>query len=328
VSQELEIEVFRSGDYGTKGAFDDEALNAIAADYDLQLHEAPVTLDHEQTGPAYGWVASVRRKGSYLVARLHSISSELIEFIQSGAYKKRSIELYRQFPETGRPYLRAVSFLGACPPEVKGLADPVFADGGPSETIVFDNTKLEEETEAAEEVELAEAREIFGDASDPAEAPPGFTPSVQPYLSLEKKVAEMRREKRLAAAESFCDAQRAEGRYLPAWDEMELPAFMASLAETSPVAFGEDGEEVSRLEWFKAFIESLPPFVPLGETVAGHGDVRNQVFHETLPRQMSGVRMSADSLAMHRGALRLMDEEPGLGYSEALAREAEANRWN
>ncbi len=135
--QSLEIEVFRAGDYGPKGAYDEASLDRLAEDYDPAWHEAPVTLDHQSKGPAFGWVGSLERQGDRLVARLHSLSAELLGLLRDGAYKKRSIELYRQFERTGRPYLRAVSFLGACPPEVKGLADPVFADSGPAVEIAF-----------------------------------------------------------------------------------------------------------------------------------------------------------------------------------------------
>ncbi len=124
----LEIEVFRAGDYGPKGAYTPDDLRQIADDYNPAAHEAPVTLDHRQDGPAFGWVESLRAAGDRLVARLKDLHELLRDWIQRGAYKKRSIELYRAFPATGRPYLRAVSFLGACPPEVKGLADPVFRE--------------------------------------------------------------------------------------------------------------------------------------------------------------------------------------------------------
>ena len=118
MTRELEVEVFRAGEYGAKGAYSVDDLEAIARDYEPKTHDAPVTLDHEQTGPAFGWVQSLRRNGDRLLARLHSLSEDLVDLIEKGAYKKRSIELYREFPKTGRPYLRAVTFLGACSPEV------------------------------------------------------------------------------------------------------------------------------------------------------------------------------------------------------------------
>ena len=144
----LDVEVFRAGNYGPKGEFRDADLQHLAADYDPAVHEAPVTLDHLQDGPAEGWVKSLRAAGGKLVATLAGLSPRLRELVGNGGYKKRSIELYRAFKATERPYLKAVSFLGAAAPEVKGLADPVFADDDP-QTLRFiespDAPALEEE---------------------------------------------------------------------------------------------------------------------------------------------------------------------------------------
>src|SRR5688572_1450765 len=111
MQDKLGIEVFRAGDYGPKGVWDEKALDGIAADYDPATHEAPVTLDHAQTGPALGWVEAVRRVGDKLIARLRGVNLKLLELIRAGAFKKRSVEIYPALRETKRPYLRAVSFL-------------------------------------------------------------------------------------------------------------------------------------------------------------------------------------------------------------------------
>ncbi len=127
MDEELELEVFRAGDYGRKGRWDVEALDRLVADYDPALQEAPVTLDHAQEGPALGWVAALARRGDRLLARLKDLNAGLVELLRAGAFKKRSVELYVALPETGRPYLKAVSFLGAGAPAVAGLRDLVFA---------------------------------------------------------------------------------------------------------------------------------------------------------------------------------------------------------
>ncbi len=135
--QEIELEVFRTGDYGPRGAFSEEDLERIATDYNPSDHEAPVTLDHDQTGPAHGWVSGLRRIGDRLLARLSKVSPTLAESLRNATFRKRSIELYRKFPETGRSYLKAVSFLGAAAPIVKGLRDPIFSGDPDVETISF-----------------------------------------------------------------------------------------------------------------------------------------------------------------------------------------------
>lgn len=134
-NEDLTVEVFRAGDYGPKGAYTEADLDRIATDYQTNRHEAPVTLDHRQDGPAHGWVRSLQRVGNCLVATISRLSPMLAALISTQAYKKRSVELYRRFEATGRPYLKAVTFLGAAAPEVKGLADPAFA-----ETLTFEET--------------------------------------------------------------------------------------------------------------------------------------------------------------------------------------------
>ena len=133
--ESIDLEVFRAGDYGPKGVYTEADLEALARDYNPADHEAPVTLDHEQRGPAHGWVAGLRRLGDRLVATLTRLSPTLAEALRTHAFRKRSVELYRQIPRTGRPYLKAVTFLGAAAPEVKGLADPAFRDD--AETVSF-----------------------------------------------------------------------------------------------------------------------------------------------------------------------------------------------
>lgn len=146
----LELEVFRSGDYGPKGVYTEAELDALARDYDAAEHEAPVTLDHAQSGPAHGWVSGLRRLGDRLLATVTRISPVLAAAIRTHAFRKRSIELYRQNARTRRPYLKAVTFLGAAAPEVKGLADPIFAADAP-ETVEFSESIESPERDFANE---------------------------------------------------------------------------------------------------------------------------------------------------------------------------------
>lgn len=142
----LDLEVFRAGDHGERGCWDEATLDAMAADYSPSIHEAPVTVDHAQSGPALGWVEGLRRVGNVLMARLRGLDPAFADMIRRGAFKKRSVEIYRSLETTGRPYLRAVSFLGACPPAVKGLADVVFAEGE-SEPVVIDFGEAEQKAQ-------------------------------------------------------------------------------------------------------------------------------------------------------------------------------------
>ena len=192
--EELDVEVFRAGDYGERGNYDTETLGAIARDYDPGRHEAPVTFDHEQRGPAHGWVRRLRLMGDRLVASLRGLSPRLARSLRERRFPKRSVELYRRFTGTGRPYLKAVSFLGAAAPAVKGLRDPVFsAEGGTDE---------------------APTACFVEELPPPADAPPEAGDSSPCPAAAEAKARLM-----------------ALGRWLPEWEERGLPAVFAALAD-------------------------------------------------------------------------------------------------
>lgn len=140
------IEVFRAGKQtdsaGNTKDWTTEDLDTIVKTYNDQpaeaRHEAPVVLGHPETDkPAYGWVQQLKREGNTLLAELKDLSDNFVEMVKNGMYKKRSISLYADM------LLKHVGFLGAVPPAVKGLADPVFNHEGVSTTIEFEEEKIE-----------------------------------------------------------------------------------------------------------------------------------------------------------------------------------------
>ncbi len=123
------VEAFVAGDYNEKGEFGSEFLDALAENYNPNgLHEAPVTLDHAQDGPSYGWVKRVWREGKSLFMDMH-VTRAMADAIKAGAFKKRSIEFYRDFLGTGKPMIRAITFLGAGIPHAKGMTDIKLSEG-------------------------------------------------------------------------------------------------------------------------------------------------------------------------------------------------------
>src|SRR3989337_2405294 len=68
--------------------------------YNVRTFEAPVTKDHEQEGPAYGWVSAIKREGATLLTKFSQVSETLKNWIKTGAYKKRSAEIYKNFQGT------------------------------------------------------------------------------------------------------------------------------------------------------------------------------------------------------------------------------------
>ena len=296
---EMEMEVFRVGDYGDKGRYETSDLDAIAQDYDPKMHEAPVTVDHAQSGPAYGWVKGLRRAGDRLFASVRILSGEFLDWLKSGAYKKRSIELYRKFSGTDRPYIRALSFLGAAPPEVKGLADPVFADAGEFINVDFTEEKKPEILVAEEDKPELDLEAILRERDE-----------------LKSEIENLKREKRRAELAMFCERLKREGRLHPAWEEKGLLEFLLTLDETRTLTFGDVGDK-SPLEWFRSFLEEIPQIVRLEEIA---GETEHPLLPDrSLPQPADGVAVSPESVETHKRVLAFQEKHPGTSYIEALS---------
>lgn len=140
------FEVFKAGNY-PQGKFTQSEVQELAKNYDPSFCEAPITLDHEQKGPAYGWVDKLKEEDGKLKATFKDLSEDLKEFVNKGKYKKISVEIYREL-EGKKPYLKAVSFLGASIPQVKGMKAVEFKEGE-SDVYIFE-TEVEENDDAQE----------------------------------------------------------------------------------------------------------------------------------------------------------------------------------
>jgi hypothetical protein len=115
------IEVFRAGDY-PQGEFSEEDVEDLAEVYDPDgAFEAPVTTDHRQKGPAFGWVKGLKAEAGKLFAKFRQVSKDFAESINEGLFKNRSVEIFREGVVGDGQYLKAVSFLGAKAPQVKDL---------------------------------------------------------------------------------------------------------------------------------------------------------------------------------------------------------------
>lgn len=293
--QELEMEVFRTGDYGERGTFGEEDLEQIAEDYDPSVHEAPVTIDHAQNGPAFGWVEKLYRKGDRLVARLRDMNGKFLDMVKSGGFKKRSIELYKKFERTGRPYLRALSFLGAKPPEVKGLADVSFAD----QDADFVSVEFcESNNPQSETTEQKTIRELIEEKRD-----------------VETRLHVFEEERKRDDLAVFCEDLKLKGKFLPAWEEMGIMGFMSLLDESETIEFGEDSEGTS-LEWFKSFLSSMPEIVAMGELGA---ESRNGYVNlDSVPTGTRNLPVSPESIELHKRVVMFQESHEGVSYAEAL----------
>lgn len=139
----LGVEIFAAGTYelgdGEVVTYTDDDVKEIADNTNKLVadgkHNPPGKLGHDGSQafaaasglPAIGWAENLRRVGSKLVADFRDVPALAYKALKQGLYKKISSEIYhekaskREFGVEGK-VLRAVAFLGADVPKVKGLA--------------------------------------------------------------------------------------------------------------------------------------------------------------------------------------------------------------
>jgi hypothetical protein len=315
-AEEVELEVFRAGDYGPKGQYTEGDLQAMAEDYRPGLLEAPLTFDHAQTGPAFGWIAALRREGTRLVAVLRGVPQAVRHLVRSGAYKRCSIELVRNLPDTGRPYVRAISLLGAATPQVKGLAEIKFSD----EAVTAFDDLPEENGGVGGKAVVDEVDVVDGRAPDAtldalgaiAEKQSGELESE--LGELRREIADLRRELRARSADAVFSELRGEGYMIPDEDVRALSQ-LATHFDGETVRFSES-REMPVAEWLRNFVRGWAVRVPLGSAVAHPGLSGGPGCEAGLGNH---PRTDPASLELHKRALALMKSGSASTYAQAVA---------
>jgi hypothetical protein len=258
--------VFRAGKY-PQGEFPRAAVEAVAKHYDPAFSEAPITIDHAKSGPAFGWIEEARAVGDDLQVAFRDVAPEFKESVDSGRYRKVSIELFRQL-EGREPYLKAVTFLGAKPPQVKDLPAIAFKDG---ETDTY-------------EFEMVDAPEGDPPVAPVPETPPAAPPAGNDQVAqLSARVSELTNQV-AKFAEVDADRVKAEGeleRLRCQIRKMEFEQFLNEriawgnvtpamkdtclklLEAMSGVAAFSDGSQP--VDQFKGFLTALPKVVEFAE---------------------------------------------------------------
>jgi len=296
------VEIFRGGrqtDSNGRTHDGNQLIRRAVRSFNTADHEPPLVVGHpKENAPAFGWVeklkAATNGGTSVLMGKFKQVVPEFAALAKQGLYKKRSASFY---PD-GR--LRHVGFLGAAPPAVKGLADLKFED---SEETIFnfdDPTGEKERTMAGNEIiEFLKFWERWKkdnvEITEPApateETPAGFTEADLETAKTKAadEAAKAEREKVEAefaekARKSAQDAREGEikawydtnlkaGKVIPAWDKLGLRDFMLSLDAEEEMSFSDDADKVSRLGWFKSFMEGLPKLVEFKEVATRDKDV-------------------------------------------------------
>src|SRR5581483_727912 len=251
------------------------------------------------------------------------------DLVREGRFKKRSISLYRT---ANGPALRHVGFLGAMPPEVKGLADLKFASFGSEK---FEAIEFKEDELDANEVtkpiiqslkefftELFKGKTVQMSEPDQAKAiEAAVTAAVNPLTTqikdLEKKFAEEAdaRQKAVASAATqsqvaLCEKQMQRlkdgKRWLPAYDKMGLPQLFAELSKSpAKITFGEGDKksEKQAVEAFADFLFGLGEIVPSGElSGAASAQRKGKLVQFSEPGPRSNAAIDADSVNLAEAA--------------------------
>lgn len=289
------VQIFRTGSYGPKGTFSADDLDRVVRNYDPDFHEAPACIGHPKDDlPAFGWASRLMRDGDTLLAKFKEVEPSFESAVKAGRYKKRSAAFY--LDADGKiQNLRHVAFLGAQPPEVKGLKNLNFEDNGRTftevdfgeeEAVAAETDKTIREQIAAFFAEMfskkpgeavtfseADAKRIATEAATAAAAP------LQAKVTeLEGKLTQQtakfaERETAIAASETgqksidAVNRLKSAGKWIPAFEKMGMTKIFDELAKlTVTVEFGEGDAKktVTPLELQVLFLEGLPKIVPGG----------------------------------------------------------------
>lgn len=330
-----EIEVFRTGDY-PQGKYTASDLDDMAATYDpVNSHEAFVGFEHKEGGPSYGWFSSLRRAGESLVGKLGQVDATVHDAYHSGKFKKWSAEIYDDFDGTGKKYLKALKFLGATPPQIKGLKQAVFGEHG---SVSSFEMALSEPHKGGSTVTVP------NDPAKPAGQPAAPATPAQPAAPVQPVVppqptaefAEVKAENATLKAQleelkqgqakmargllkeniaTFAESAKRDGKLIAGDFDAGVEAFMESLDGVSvTTGEGDAKKEQSARHWFQEFVGRRLAPVPtgkVGEGTSGAGSGGTGAGSET--------HFDEESVRVNAEIEKYVKENPTATFAEAHA---------
>lgn len=325
------FEIFKAGNY-PQGAFTESDINSLVQHYDPTFCEAPITLDHTQKGPAYGWVSSLKNENGKLKASFRDVTDDLKEFVQAGKYKKISVEIYRDL-EGKKPYLKAVSFLGAAIPQVKGM-EPIEFKESPSDVYTFElaeETTTEVQTFQQDLQNLNQSIQSFSEQIDKLNKPDNkeVIEAKTQIINLKQKVEEvtskltkfqddsllrekaeeeltrLRLQMRKNEFEQFLNEQIAYGNLTPSQKDLSLKILM--VLDSVP-NFEETSDPVNQ---FRELIKTLPKQVEFAEIATKSKQNQKE------PDYAEFSNASEESLTIYNEAKSLSKKE-NISFKDAL----------
>ena len=253
-------EIFRTGEHtdssGKKRRWTREDLERMVSTYDPENGiEAPIVIDHQETGPAYGWVEELKVEGDRLLARFRQVEPTFRKMVNDGLFKKRSICVTKD----GR--LEHVAFLGALPPAVEGLKEYRFSHSNGCETYIFakekelDPEKKEENTQPKDFDKMLKAIEDLKARCEKLEKE--LEQSKEQLKKERHEFSSFRQETKRRELEAEVDSAIKDGRLMPSAKSDGIVDFMMNIDSDETYEFS--GKKVGKLEWFRNFMFNRQP---------------------------------------------------------------------
>lgn len=323
------FEIFKAGNY-PQGAFTEADIKSLVKNYDPSFCEAPLTLDHMQSGPAYGWVSALKNDDGLLKASFRDVNDDLKEYVQAGKYKKISVEIYRDL-ENRKPYLKAVTFLGAGIPQIKGM-EPIQFKESPSEVYTFeieelinndkpsDIFKLQEKIDdlktqinsfseqgknSSNDENKQKLDELKQTVDELAQKICHFKQTELDKQKAEEELKNLKFQMRKNEFDTFLDEYVSKGNLTQAQKEQSLEIFDTL---DSITCFGEENSSIDKL---KELIKSLPKQVVFEEIATKNKQ------DKTEPETLEFIDASEESLQIYNDAKALSEKEK-ISFREAL----------
>ena len=259
-------EIFRTGEHtdssGKKRNWTMQDLERMVSTYDPQNGiEAPIVIDHKESGPAYGWVESLKTEDGRLLAKFRQVEPTFQKMVNNGLFKKRSICV------TNDGRLEHVAFLGALPPAVEGLKEYRFCRNSSCEIYTFnkendmDGEKTGGNAQGEAFEELKKSLEELKAKCERLEKE--LEQSKNQLRDERHEFSTFRQETRRRELENEVDSAIKDGRLMPSVKSDGIVDFMMSIDNSETYEFS--GKKIGKLDWFRKFMFNRQPHALFGK---------------------------------------------------------------
>lgn len=242
----------------------DTMVNTFSAEGD----RVPHVIGHPATdGPAWGWLAEVKRAGNSLMGKSRDLQTTFVKMINNKQFPNRSIAV------RGDGSLRHVGWLGAKAPAVKGLGSATFGEEGKeysefifaNDDYVFNDdnnggsgmTDAEKtELETAKQ-EAAAAKKQAAEFEESAKTEKAKAGKAQAELDTKNaEFAETEKKARSDENKTWIEKMTKEAKLIPGMVKAGIQEFMDSLTKSDTEITFAEGTKKPGLATFKEIIEA------------------------------------------------------------------------